>query len=111
LELDRELRRDFARQLLGRRIEVLVERVAADRPGHVVGTACRHLPTVFRAGLDTIRRLVPVRVTGYDGHRLVAEFDHETTLKTYSEEIGASTNRWISSERWRLALPVVPELD
>jgi tRNA A37 methylthiotransferase MiaB len=65
-EIHRELASTFARQLRGRRLEVLVEREATNMPGHFVGTSCRHLPVLLPGPAAWIRRLVPVRITGFD---------------------------------------------
>ena len=43
-ELEIELRDRYFRQLVGRRLRVLVESPVADRPGRMVGTSCRYAP-------------------------------------------------------------------
>src|SRR5207253_53528 len=48
LELERELALVYHRRLLGRRLEVLVEGADPERPGNVIGTACRQAPVSFR---------------------------------------------------------------
>jgi threonylcarbamoyladenosine tRNA methylthiotransferase MtaB len=44
LDLEQSLRARYAERLRGRKLEVLVEGVLPDRPGRVLGTACRYLP-------------------------------------------------------------------
>jgi threonylcarbamoyladenosine tRNA methylthiotransferase MtaB len=62
LELDRELAQRYFRSLVGRRLDVLVEGAAPDRPGHVVGTSCRYAPVVFEGYAPALlSRRVPVR--------------------------------------------------
>ncbi len=60
-ELARELERAYLRQLVGRRLDVMVEGVDPDRPGQVLGMACRRVRVTFAGGPALIRRLVPVR--------------------------------------------------
>ena len=43
-ELEAELRERYFRDLLGRRLRVLIESPAPDRPGYYSGTACRYAP-------------------------------------------------------------------
>jgi threonylcarbamoyladenosine tRNA methylthiotransferase MtaB len=61
--LERELAGVYQRQLIGRRLEVLVEGADPHRPGHVLGTSCRYA-NVSVPGLAPalIGRLVAVRV-------------------------------------------------
>jgi threonylcarbamoyladenosine tRNA methylthiotransferase MtaB len=60
--LERELARSYARSLIGRRLDVLVEGADPERPGHVRGTACRAVTVVCRGHAPAlIRRRVPVR--------------------------------------------------
>jgi threonylcarbamoyladenosine tRNA methylthiotransferase MtaB len=47
LELESRLARKYFRNLLGRRLDVLVEGAASAWPGHVRGTSCRYAPVVF----------------------------------------------------------------
>jgi threonylcarbamoyladenosine tRNA methylthiotransferase MtaB len=74
LEIERELQQKYFGDLMGRRLEVLVEGGDLKRPGWVRGTACRYVPVSF-PGLAAalVRRCVPVRVTGHDGDGLMAE--------------------------------------
>jgi threonylcarbamoyladenosine tRNA methylthiotransferase MtaB len=43
-ELQTELRREYFRSLIGRRLRVLIEGPSATTPGHWVGTSCRYAP-------------------------------------------------------------------
>ncbi len=62
LELERDLTTAYCRQLIGRRLDVLVEGAYPDRSGHVQGTACRQVQVVFEGHAPAlIRRRVPVR--------------------------------------------------
>jgi threonylcarbamoyladenosine tRNA methylthiotransferase MtaB len=61
--LGQELAGAYQRQLVGRRLEVLVEGADPKRPGHVLGTSCRYAP-VSLPGLAAalLARLVPVQI-------------------------------------------------
>jgi threonylcarbamoyladenosine tRNA methylthiotransferase MtaB len=60
-DLERELASAYFRSLGGRRLEVLVEGKAPNRPGQVTGTSCRFAPVVFEGHAPAlIRRLVRV---------------------------------------------------
>ena len=64
LEIERELAASYARGLLGRTLDVLVEGAEPHRPGFVRGTACRAVTVVCRGHAPAlIRRRVPVRAT------------------------------------------------
>ncbi len=56
-DLERELRTAYLRQIVGRRLEVLVEGAVG---GWVRGTSCRRMPVLFPGGERRIRQLVPV---------------------------------------------------
>lgn len=72
-EIDRELSAAYHRQLLGRRLEVLVEGPDPERPGHVRGTSCRYVPVSFPGFAPALRRqLVRVLVTGVEAGILLA---------------------------------------
>jgi threonylcarbamoyladenosine tRNA methylthiotransferase MtaB len=61
-EIDRELGNAYARSLLGRQLDVLVESADPKRPGFVRGTACRAVTVSLRGHLPAlIRQCVPVR--------------------------------------------------
>lgn len=71
--LERELREDFLRQLIGRRLDVLVEGIDDHRPGNVFGTSCRRVPVTFPGHAGQMRRIVAVRATGIRGDYLLAQ--------------------------------------
>jgi threonylcarbamoyladenosine tRNA methylthiotransferase MtaB len=71
-ELNRELTNAFAQQLLGRNLEILVEGQEPSLPGHMQGTACRHLRAVLPGAADLQRTLVSVQTEHWDGERLHA---------------------------------------
>lgn len=54
-ELEIELRDRFFHQLIGRRLQVLVESPLPERPGQMIGTACRYAP-VELPGTTALRR-------------------------------------------------------
>jgi threonylcarbamoyladenosine tRNA methylthiotransferase MtaB len=54
-ELEIELRDRYFRQLVGRRLQVLVESPVPERPGQMIGTACRYAP-VELSGTPAMRR-------------------------------------------------------
>jgi threonylcarbamoyladenosine tRNA methylthiotransferase MtaB len=61
-ELEKELADDYYRNLVGRRLDVLVEGADPKRPGYVTGTSCRYAPVVFPAVAEAlIGRRVLVR--------------------------------------------------
>lgn len=61
--LERELTATYARRLIGRRLEVLVEGADPQRPGRALGTSCRYLPLSLPGYAPALLgRLVPVRV-------------------------------------------------
>jgi threonylcarbamoyladenosine tRNA methylthiotransferase MtaB len=68
--LERELRAAYLRQIVGRRLEVLVEGVAPGRTGFVTGTSCRRVPVLFPGRPEWVRRLVPVWSERMDEDRL-----------------------------------------
>ncbi len=74
-ELERELRDRYYASLVGRPLRVLVESPAPDRPGHMVGTACRYAPVLFRGEITQRKQLVTVvaesTVDGYVAGRNV----------------------------------------
>ncbi len=74
LDVERQLADDYARALIGRRLDVLVEGADPQRPGHVLGTSCRYLPVSFRGhAAALVGRLAPVRVAGVSGATLRGE--------------------------------------
>jgi threonylcarbamoyladenosine tRNA methylthiotransferase MtaB len=72
LELDRELSGRYLRQLVGRRLEVLVEQQDPRLPGHVSGTSCRKVTVGFPGSPSWRRELVEVEAVGVEGDRLLA---------------------------------------
>ena len=54
-ELEIELRDRYFRELIGRRLQVLVESPLPERPGQMIGTACRYAP-VELPGTTAMRR-------------------------------------------------------
>jgi threonylcarbamoyladenosine tRNA methylthiotransferase MtaB len=72
-EVERELADDYARSLIGARLDVLVEG-EGPRPGHARGTSCRYAPVTFRGHAPAlVRRRVPVRAVGVEGGLIVGE--------------------------------------
>jgi threonylcarbamoyladenosine tRNA methylthiotransferase MtaB len=72
--LETELAADFGRSLLGRRLDVLVEGADPRRPGHVVGTSCRHVPVSFPGYAPALlRRIVPIRVERLADGQVIGE--------------------------------------
>lgn len=53
-KLGRTLREQYCRSLLGRRLQVLIEMPALDRPGWMVGTCDRHIPVVVPGDQERI---------------------------------------------------------
>jgi threonylcarbamoyladenosine tRNA methylthiotransferase MtaB len=58
--LGRQLRQRYCKSLLGRRLQVLVEGAAADRPGVLLCTSDRYVPVEFAGAADLVWRLVDV---------------------------------------------------
>jgi threonylcarbamoyladenosine tRNA methylthiotransferase MtaB len=72
--LEAELAADFGQSLVGRRVDVLVEGADPERPGHAIGTSCRHVPVSFPGHAPALlRRIVPIRVERLEAGRLVGE--------------------------------------
>jgi threonylcarbamoyladenosine tRNA methylthiotransferase MtaB len=72
--VQRELAANYHASLVGRRLEVLVERTAADRPGYVRGTDRRYVPVTLPGDDGDLGRLVGVHAvsgdeTGVEGER------------------------------------------
>ena len=64
----------YARRLLGRRLEVLVEGADPHRPGRVVGTACRHLQVSLPGHAPALlAKLAPVRADRMEGGLILGE--------------------------------------
>jgi threonylcarbamoyladenosine tRNA methylthiotransferase MtaB len=61
-DLERELADRYLHDLLGRRLDVLVEGADPRRPGWVHGTSCRYVPVTFSGHAPALlRQRVPVR--------------------------------------------------
>jgi threonylcarbamoyladenosine tRNA methylthiotransferase MtaB len=77
-ELERELAARYMRELLGRRLEMLVEGPDPERSGWVRGTSCRRVKVSIEGWAPAlVRRLVPVRVTGMAGGVLLGRPEAE----------------------------------
>ncbi len=59
-ELGEGLRRRYFEGLAGRELQVLVETLAGNRPGRLLGTSARYTPVELTGGRELIGRLVPV---------------------------------------------------
>ena len=59
-ELAARLRTRYFEGLVGRQLQVLVERPSADRPGVLLGRSARYAPVELPGGEELIGRLVPV---------------------------------------------------
>jgi threonylcarbamoyladenosine tRNA methylthiotransferase MtaB len=70
--LERELAASYHRQMIGRRLDVLVEGPDPKRPGHVLGTSCRYTP-VSLPGLAAalLRRRVLVEAVALEDGVLI----------------------------------------
>lgn len=58
LDLEQTLRARYSERLRGRPLEVLVEGVLPDKPGRVLGTACRYLPVELPGDAAAVGRFV-----------------------------------------------------
>lgn len=59
-ELADSLALRYHHQLVGRRLDVLVEAKPSSRPGFVLGTACRYVPVELPGAPTDVGRLIPV---------------------------------------------------
>jgi threonylcarbamoyladenosine tRNA methylthiotransferase MtaB len=67
-ELERDLQNQYFAGLIGRRLRVLVESPASERPGHMVGTSCRYAPVVFPGDISQRKQFVYVQADStFDG--------------------------------------------
>jgi threonylcarbamoyladenosine tRNA methylthiotransferase MtaB len=99
LEIERDLNEAYCRSLLGRRLDVLVEGPAPQRPGFVRGTACRAVTVVCRGHAPAlVRKRLPVRAVAIAEGVVYGEPDAESV---------ASPERTGSR---RFALPFVSEM-
>lgn len=69
-EIDSQLRSAYLSQLLGRRLQVLVEGVDPRRVGTVRGTACRYVPVTLAGEAPLVGQLIDVVPTTIDGDLL-----------------------------------------
>jgi len=77
-ELEREMANRYMHELIGRRLEVLVEGPDPERPGWVRGTSCRRVRAAFAGWAPgLIRRLVPVLALEINGSILLARPEAE----------------------------------
>lgn len=72
-ELEARLATDYARSLIGTRLDVLVEARPSPKPGHVRGTACRYLAADIPGTPADIGRLIPTRVLTASATEVVCE--------------------------------------
>jgi len=98
--LEGELQERYARSLVGRVLDVLVESDSPLRPGWVSGTSCRGLPVHFPGILAAlIRRRFPVRIRAVEAGHLVGDPEPETL---------AAAPLTLERRPTRLALPMLP---
>ena len=72
-ELEAELRNDYYRSLLGRRLRVLIEGTSETMPGYLAGTSCRYAPVEFPAGDHAEYSLVDVTARELGDERIVGQ--------------------------------------
>ena len=96
LEIEGELARAYARNLVGRRLDVMVEGEDPARPGFCRGTSCHYLPVSFPGYAPAlVGKRVPVRAIAAVGGAWIGEPEPIS-------EVGRNAD----SERRRLALPL-----
>jgi threonylcarbamoyladenosine tRNA methylthiotransferase MtaB len=71
-ELECQLRDRYFASLLGRQLRVLAESPLESRPGHMVGTACRYAPVVFRGDVSQRKQFVDVIAASLDDGLIIA---------------------------------------
>ncbi len=105
-ELDRELESNYLRQLLGKRLDVLVEGVDPHRPGHVVGTSCRKVAVAFPGRPVLVRQLMRVRaVQVLNGRLYAAQLPEAAMIEEHP--LPHALNGLDASQRTRLSLPLL----
>lgn len=72
-ELERRLAERYFRQLIGRRLQVMVESPAPDRPDHARGTSCRYAPVEFRRRTAAWGSLTEVTARAVQDGRILAD--------------------------------------
>jgi threonylcarbamoyladenosine tRNA methylthiotransferase MtaB len=70
-QLEAELRGRYLANLSGRSLQVLVEH-PSERPGYVVGTACRYVPVELAGGAELVGEFVPMAAGQLVDGRIVA---------------------------------------
>ncbi len=68
-----ELRDAYYRRLLGKRLRVLVESPAADRPNRMVGTSCRYAPVEFEGSIGERKQFVEVVARSMECGMIIGE--------------------------------------
>ena len=97
--LSSQLAGEFHRQLIGRRLDVLVEGPDRRRPGHVVGTSCRYAPVSFEGHHRALLgQRVPVRAMAVISEGLAGQPEPGTEA-----ELPTSVRRMTGG---RMALPL-----
>jgi threonylcarbamoyladenosine tRNA methylthiotransferase MtaB len=70
-EVEHDLRRDYFRSLIGRRLTVLVEGRSDETPGSWLGTSCRYAPVELQSRQSIEGQLIYVRADAVDEDRLL----------------------------------------
>lgn len=70
-QISRQLREEFCKRLLGRRLQVVAEVVVDDRPGLLAATADRYVTVTFSGGPEMMDRIVSVTANRVVGDRIV----------------------------------------
>jgi len=110
-DLDRKLRRRYLESLIGRKLEVLAEKIEEGLPGHLSGTACRGVRVVFPGKSEWLGQILPVRAVAVWGKSLVgyAELasrqEFQDTLQILRS--GAATNASDQNLAKKFSLPVI----
>ena len=90
LALEKETARAYGRQLVGRRLGVVVEGADPARPDLARGTSCRSVPVRFPGdGAALLRPVLPVRVTGVLEDGLVGKVDRPALKRLAQEHLRA----------------------
>jgi threonylcarbamoyladenosine tRNA methylthiotransferase MtaB len=77
-ELERQLADRYLKDLLGRKLDVLVEGADPHRPGWARGTSCRYVSVSLRGHAPALlRRRVPVRAVGVEDDVIRGELEPE----------------------------------
>lgn len=74
LDIEKELAAVYGQSLVGSRLDVLVEGMDPNRPGHAVGTSCRYVPVSLPGFAPSLLgRRVSVRAMTWAGKGIVGE--------------------------------------